>query len=1267
MLHNHSLSAKHPWKFQDIEWKIDTEGTNTTKLANVIAKYRKEMIDVLKSGEAEEKDDEDTLNKLIEKLKDKKWLLETDLWKTSPCKIDLSENTDIVNFWKSIVDGSNPKLKWKTGTNLATPTDIEWIIWNKDNPWRIQEALEKIQFLHFFLEDDWSTWDRKDKWKLFKGASTEMTNISKTLKNPLISTVLNETKDTKVESDIKSFVNSVKRTKWNAFYIQSEKLYTDEQRETAIRISLYLYCVYKIVSDSNKVTKELCDDINEKLDQIINEEIPKIKWLHNTKVELWYLEPEYETLRDLNVKKKDENLWEKDLWAWGFITETRNLKADFENWIAVDLDKYSLKTSEIEVKDSTGNLIPVILNDWMIDFTELSANKGIRLSSDILLNIWWLRLKIWKIFIDNNTLHQLDIKFDDETTIKAAAAASWITLPSFPLDFSFNLKWTKKVSNGLDGCYASLKKKYIAKLKVWWGGWVLVPKNAPREWAMTISNVDQVNRAIAEREADEELRERYRNVGWNVLDRANLFLRRNFIKDKIVRKKMKWKDWFDWSDSSQSAAHRHQIEEQEKLSDNLNILVDIDEVNYPQTRAKLDDLINDFTWKNSVPTPREWGIDEKNFKIQFEDILKKAGKGGSYDTWSPNIMKIIKSGNLRSLSSNIMMQAKQFQAHQKMVYEIHKHILDNPWESDIVFDAWCRWKISNYINTYDDIPDFLHQMKLSIDNVDDIKTLKASTGALATIQAQSLKYRLQILDGGEEAYNVKRRWWFLTRVWRRLDDPTESIKFFDKHPHLKQTIWRILWGAKLAVIPTTLLLAGAWPLATAWIIGGYSGLTTLIKKKSHYEKENRSYQRMQATNLTDYRNKRTNLANEVAWMKWHEGRFWWEKKRIRDQYNDYVLTTHDQLELTSDLIAKIKAPLKKWWPLTAGEKDSLGSLLADWLARLDFHKETWQNFLWSDNTGVAEKEYRQLQNAIIWWTLRLGIDVSDLKDPGKPYKAYYDTTMKIIRDWTGKEYNTQWYEKAMSRFKRRSRKKAWVWALKAWAISAWLSYLASSLASWTNTTTTTTENLDGHIEKVWWEYNLWDVQEHLFVSWDVNPAMNDVINSSTLEISQWSLYSSVDAARCSAEFWAKQLAQAQADLASTLSNPIISNNSDLVSAINNYVADATSKIWTIPWLSAWNHDLAIARAIEAAKEWILEPIISSWNTNIKVPNVTCLSWTDWGISTSVVSQSYRNMGIMSLDYIQKWAETVVEHTARAIPIPTPGRSNTFWAPKSDPK
>jgi hypothetical protein len=53
-----------------------------------------------------------------------------------------------------------------------------------------------------------------------------------------------------------------------------------------------------------------------------------------------------------------------------------------------------------------------------------------------------------------------------------------------------------------------------------------------------------------------------------------------------------------------------------------------------------------------------------------------------------------------------------------------------------------------------------------------------------------------------------------------------------------------------------------------------SFLTTLFKKKAHYERENRSYQRMQATNLTEYRNQRTALANEVAGMRRYQGRFW---------------------------------------------------------------------------------------------------------------------------------------------------------------------------------------------------------------------------------------------------------------------------------------------------------------------------------------------------------------------------------------------------------
>ena len=122
-----------------------------------------------------------------------------------------------------------------------------------------------------------------------------------------------------------------------------------------------------------------------------------------------------------------------------------------------------------------------------------------------------------------------------------------------------------------------------------------------------------------------------------------------------------------------------------------------------------------------------------------------------------------------------------------------------------------------------------------------------------------------------------------------------------------------------------------------------------------------------------------------------------------------------------------------------------------------------------------------------------------------------------------------------------------------------------------------------------------------------------------------------------------------------------------MAAVHHYVTDATTRIWMIPWLDAGNHDLVLARAIEWVKEWILDPIITSWNTSIVV-NPTWLTRVNWWIqqsSVGAVGQSFRNMWIMWLDYVQKWVEQTVEHVTRAIPIPV--WLNTFWAPKSDPE
>ena len=196
MLHNKSLSTNNPWKFEDIEWKIDAAKSNTD-IADVIARYREEIADVLKTEEAEDMQDENTLNNLIAKLKEKKALLETDLWKTPPCKIDLSDNIGITNFWKGIIDNSDPKLAWP----VATSTEKTGI---ND---RITEALGKIQFVH----DD-SKWDVEKIFKLFKWGSTEITDIAKTTSDPLIKQLLTEKDPTQIDNMIDKFIKSEKET-----------------------------------------------------------------------------------------------------------------------------------------------------------------------------------------------------------------------------------------------------------------------------------------------------------------------------------------------------------------------------------------------------------------------------------------------------------------------------------------------------------------------------------------------------------------------------------------------------------------------------------------------------------------------------------------------------------------------------------------------------------------------------------------------------------------------------------------------------------------------------------------------------------------------------------------------------------------------------------------------------------------------------------------------------------------------------------------------
>ena len=76
---------------------------------------------------------------------------------------------------------------------------------------------------------------------------------------------------------------------------------------------------------------------------------------------------------------------------------------------------------------------------------------------------------------------------------------------------------------------------------------------------------------------------------------------------------------------------------------------------------------------------------------------------------------------MEQLSTNILMQANKFRDHQFLVWDIANYImLDSETDKTKIknaypnynpdFDIRCKSRIKTYLNTYNDVPDFLHQI-----------------------------------------------------------------------------------------------------------------------------------------------------------------------------------------------------------------------------------------------------------------------------------------------------------------------------------------------------------------------------------------------------------------------------------------------------------------------------------------------------------------------------------------------------------------------------
>ena len=795
---------------------------------------------------------------------------------------------------------------------------------------------------------------------------------------------------------------------------------------------------------------------------------------------------------------------------------------------------------------------------------------------------------------------------------------------------------------------------------------------APVELTATISDTTKITRAIAEREAGEKLRKMYKNTARykprSRPTKAALFVGRWYMKDHYTRKYMNMKWGMQRDENLVKWADRHEMEEGNKFNEAIKNVGNIDKNNYPRTYAAIDALAKQITGDGNTMPPRQRGIADNLFQDQFRAIIRKnldttKPTTATATDWKP-LAQIIKDNDIQQMSSNITEKLNGFRDHQSMVWDIADHITRNPNESDTSFNLFSRDRIVKYFNTYKKNPEFLKTMKIQLDDknaMQELRRLQAHNWALTQIAAQTMKLKVQILTKGEEAYDVKQEltWfrWAMTKVGNRLDKPISDDsklgKWMEKHPFTKNAFGMLRWATKLwAMITPAILLAPLGPLAVASWAGGMAFTKTLFKKYAHYNKEHIGYQKNQANNLLNNTAERNRLMDEMSkmnpatrFMLYYFGL----GKKARDvrQFRDYVMTTHDQLENSNTLGSKIEWLLSKP-QLTPQEQQELEKYISEWLARLDHHKNTGQNFLGSKDKDVSEKEYQNIYRLVLTGAMRLNKDLWDEKNPAAGTlreNNYYDNEMDLIENGTGDEVDQIGYQKSRKRFKHRQTEKALLGAVKAWGIAFGLSYLATSLASTKESTTTLSDTTS--------------VKENFVLGGHESAGDNGVYTPAK------TFFDASNTAGKSVSYpygWGTDLVKV---IPGHLTHAEYANKvTEVAKEINAMAINSTTKTNLLneltkqPWLGVtWQENAALHNM--RCVEWI-EQLAKALNDSSNAANIVITPSYAPDIY-DISAATYNNAGERVVQWMLWYSQTIVT-PAHTIPIPIPAYMNTFKEP-----
>ncbi len=518
------------------------------------------------------------------------------------------------------------------------------------------------------------------------------------------------------------------------------------------------------------------------------------------------------------------------------------------------------------------------------------------------------------------------------------------------------------------------------------------------EMRASISDVSRVYEDEAEHAGEESLRQEYEDLGafklldkWSwktVPDRLKLYFFREERKNKVKKDVMK-KYETDGVDLSRTeltaAADRH-----ERILNEWNDFQDKEDRVKILMRNIQDDRIDALC--------REYlnhgeGMSDKDFEDKFRAILAE----------NPRAAKLIWK-NLKHTASNILLKLRVERAYRNMMMGMLQSLETYATAQDkdaakAAYESAIKQLVTEYVTLAQRgiSPNLQKALQAPGEQIDAYRRWMRHEVALAKMQANTLKIKVDILWKGKAAYEVNNRdkEWMKFAInplkWKPMHALNGLGKVLDKYP--KTALAVSVWGTlALGIFNPAMAWFLAWVKWVAWIAS---------KKTAHYTREQKWQEKRLVRNLEEEKKRLTHL-KDVADNTWFFKKFTsgWNRYKGTRHGELYAQTT--QYEFIEDTDKVIKDIQEK---MIALDQEALQGSVIEALARLDYYAMSGHNFLWQKEAKNAEQTMNTLQKLVVAWAETLGVTTQDLRNE-EDYKTKISHLDDMYSDVT-KEFRNE--------------------------------------------------------------------------------------------------------------------------------------------------------------------------------------------------------------------------------------------------------------------